>query len=64
MDCCSNYVSIIWVYSKVTEKSEMLFFFFWFLVLHLWHIEIPRLGIETELQLLVYITATAMWDLC
>ena len=24
--------------------------------------EVPRLGIELELQLLAYITATAMWD--
>ena len=25
--------------------------------------EVPRLGVEEELQLLTYITATAMWDL-
>ena len=24
--------------------------------------EVPRLGVELELQLLPYITATAMWD--
>ena len=24
--------------------------------------EVPRLGVELELQLLVYATATAMWD--
>ena len=27
------------------------FFFFCFLGLHLWHVEIPRLGVESELQL-------------
>ena len=25
--------------------------------------EVPRLGVELELQLLAYTTATAMWDL-
>ena len=42
-----------------------LFFFlpFVFLGLHLRHMEVPRLGVDSELQLPVYITATAMWDL-
>ena len=30
--------------------------------LHLWHMEVPRLGAESELQLLAYATATAMQD--
>ena len=30
-----------------------------FLGLHPWHMEIPRLGVESELQLLAYATATA-----
>ena len=29
----------------------------------MWHMEVPRLGVETELQLQVYTTATAMQDL-
>jgi len=33
-----------------------------FLEPHLWHMEIPRLGVELELQLPAYTTATAMWD--
>ena len=33
--------------------------FFFFLWQHLQHIEIPRLGVESELQLLAYPTATA-----
>ena len=28
----------------------------------LWHMEVPKLGVESELQLLVYTTATARWD--
>ena len=37
--------------------------FFFFLGPHLQHMEVPRLGVEWELQLLAYNTATAMWDL-
>ena len=33
------------------------FFFFGFLGPHLWHLEVPRLGAESELQLLVYATS-------
>ena len=28
----------------------------------MWHMEVPRLGGESELQLSAYTTATAMWD--
>ena len=31
-----------------------------FLGPRLWHMEVPRLGVELELQLLAYTTATAM----
>ena len=34
--------------------------FFSFLGPHLWHMDIPRLGVESELQLLAYTTVTAM----
>ena len=30
---------------------------------HLWHMEVPRLGVKLELQLPAYTTATATWDL-
>ena len=40
----------------IYTKNE--FFFFVFLGLHLQHMEVPRLGVELELQLLAYITAT------
>ena len=36
---------------------------FCFLGLHLWHMEVPRLGIKLELQLLAYAAAAATWDL-
>jgi len=39
---------------------SLLFFFFLLLGLHLQHMEVPRLGVESELQLLAYTTATAM----
>ena len=37
--------------------------FFCFLGLNMWHMEAPRLVVESELDLLVYATATATWDL-
>ena len=42
---------------------ELSFLFsFVFLVLYLQHMEVPRLGVESELQLLAYTTATATQD--
>ena len=29
----------------------------------MWHMEVPSLWVKSELQLLAYATATAMWDL-
>ena len=40
-----------------------VFVFFCFLWLHLWHTEVPRLGVESELQLPAYTTATATQEL-
>ena len=37
-------------------------FFFYFLGLHPQHMEVPRLGVQLELQLLAYTTATATSD--
>ena len=34
-----------------------------FLGLHPWHMEVPRLGVESELCLLAYATAPGTWDL-
>ena len=39
--------------------SKVFVGLFCFLGLHSWHMEVPRLGAESELQLLAYTTATA-----
>ena len=40
-----------------------VFVFFVFLGPHAWHMDVPRLGVQSELQLLDYTTATATRDL-
>ena len=45
------------------SSSLFLFFGFWFLGLHPQHMEVPRLGVKSELELPAYATATALWDL-
>ena len=40
-----------------------LFIYFGFLGLHPWHMEVPRLGVKSELQLPAYTTDTATWHL-
>ena len=46
------------------NKNIILFFFFFLVFLGppLRHMEVPRLGVELELQLLIYATATATGD--
>ena len=46
----------------MNEAEEKLFFGGVFLGLHLRHMEVPRLGVELELQLPAYLTATATPD--
>ena len=41
----------------------IIFFSFCLLGLHQQHMEVPRLGVESELHLLAYATATAKGDL-
>ena len=43
-------------------KMVITWFFFFFLGLCLWHMGVPRLGVESELQLPAIATATATWD--
>ena len=43
--------------------SAFVLLFLSFLELHPWHLEIPRLGVQSELQLPAYTTATATPDL-
>ena len=46
--------------AELNRRAKTSFFFFeW---PHLWHMEILRLGVELEPQLLAYATATATWD--
>ena len=48
---------------RCISKSVLQFFFFFsFLGPHLRHMEVPGLGVESELQLPAYATATAMPD--
>ena len=51
------------VYSFSSLSLSLFFFFPCFLGPHPQHVEIPRLGIQSELQLLAYTIATAMPDL-
>ena len=39
------------------------FFFYGFIGLHMWHMEVPRLEVESELQLPAFPRTTAMPDL-
>ena len=55
----------LWVRVGWYKKSELLFFFFFFGLLlgpYLQHMEVPRLGVESELQLPAYTIATAISD--
>ena len=56
-----------WLIQGVPPYWEFFFFFFcfcfWFLRPHLQYMEVPRLGVKSELQLLAYTRATATRDL-
>ena len=51
------------------SEHSILFYFILFgffkkyFHMHLRHMEVPKLGVESELQLLAYVIATATWDL-
>ena len=55
--------------SSHSERVFILFYFIlfylfcFFLGLHLGHVEVPRLGVESDLQLLAYATITETPDL-
>ena len=45
---------------RLVDSSDLAFYlFFVFVGPHPWHMEVPRLGVESELQLLVYIHHTS-----
>ena len=52
----------IWKFPYLSEPLSLSLFFLVFLGLQPWHMEIPRLWIESELQLLAYATAMATQD--
>ena len=55
---------VLWAPQWVSDSEVGLFFFFFCLLgLHLWHMEVPRPGVQLELQLTAYTTATATSDL-
>ena len=57
------YVSKCWLGSWITKVCCCCFVLFcFFLSLHPWHMEVPRLGVESEPQLPAYTTATATQD--
>ena len=47
----------------IVHTLIFFFFFFAFACCFFWHMELPRVGTESELQLLTYTIATAMLDL-
>ena len=58
-----NLSQLLFIISKFYIVLYFLFFIFAFLEPHPWHMEVPRLGAESELQPLAYASATAMSDL-
>ena len=56
--CCN--IQLVSIFFVGLHTWVCLFFFF--VRLHSWHMEVPRLGVKLELQLLAYATATAMPD--
>ena len=53
-------------FSRFLKENYFIpfFFFFYFLGPHSWHMEVPRLGVDLELQLPAHTTVTAMEGLC
>ena len=58
-----------WVLNLLSHKGKLPYniffsfnFIFCLLGVHSWHMEVPRLGVESKLQLLAYTTATATQD--
>ena len=60
---CSYDYHDVRVLPTVDWNSFNFNFNFCFLGPRPWHMEVPRLGLELEVQLLAYTTATATWDL-
>ena len=59
----SNIGSSLGSYNTFSCQDSLVFFFSFFLGPHPWHMEVLRLEVKSELQLLTYTTAIAMPDL-
>ena len=56
----SHLLFYFWIYMvPISSSSSFIYLFFCFLGLHQQHMEVPRLGVESELLLPAYITAAA-----
>ena len=51
-----------YLFKSFVHFTYLFIYLFAFLGLHVWHMEVPRLGVESDLQLPAYTTATAMQD--
>ena len=51
------------LWNSLIRFNGFFFFLFFFMATHLWHMEVPRPGVEPELQLLACTMATATLDL-
>ena len=60
----TSFLNLI-LYNHLQKIKYLLAFIFYLFILgpHLWHMEVPRQGVQSELQLLAYATATATSDL-
>ena len=59
---CDLYPHPVQKHGPESDRGKRLFFPFFFLGPHLWYMEVPRLGVQSELQVPDYTTATATWD--
>ena len=57
------YFLCTWTRYLTSLDFDFFFFFFCSLGPYTQHMELPRLGVKSELQLPAYATATATWDL-
>ena len=51
--------SLAWELLHTAGADKKIVCLFFFLGPRLWHMEVPRLGVKSELQLLAYTTSTA-----
>ena len=58
-----SYIALVRPFPHPEEKKKLILGGIIFLRPHLWHMEVPRLEVELELQLSAYTTATATLDL-